>query len=228
MKMAGLQLSDENEERLRASEQRLAGILDSQETFIRRLDPQFRLTYINQTYARAFTLRIGDVMLSAVHPDDVERASAALANVQQPPYRSVVDVRNSIRGEWRWVRWENNGIRNSHGELVEIQGVGIDITVRRRNPDGVKAFLRAHLAAVRWINGNPDQARPVLAKRLNLGEEVVRKVRLLHWPVDARSEPALLDQTQQVMLRTGVQQRPVDTSRLYDETLLAEVLKGTR
>ena len=98
----------------------------------------------------------------------------------------------------------------------------------RRNPDGVKAFLRAHLAAAGWINDHPDEVRLVLARRLNLSAEVVNKVKFLHVPLDARSDPALLDQTQQVLLRADLMQRPVDTRRLHDETLLAEVLKEAR
>lgn len=132
MKMARLQISAEEEERRRGNERRLAAILDSQEIFIRRVDPQFRLTYMNEAYAYAFRLRIGDVMLTAVHPDDAERAGTALAALQHPPYRSVVDVRNWIGGEWRWVRWENSGIRDTRGEFGEIQGVGIDITEFKR------------------------------------------------------------------------------------------------
>jgi two-component system sensor histidine kinase UhpB len=132
MKPAKSRIPVGDKAKLRSSEQRLAGILDSQETFIRRLDPQFRLTYMNQTYARAFKLRIGDITFTAVHPDDEERARAALVQLHEPPYRGIVDLRIWIQGEWRWVRWENSFIRNAHGEFVEIQGVGIDITEWKR------------------------------------------------------------------------------------------------
>ena len=92
----------------------------------------------------------------------------------------------------------------------------------------MKAFLRAHLAAVKWINDHTGDARLVLAKRLNLSAEVAKMINLLNWPVDARTDPALLDQTQQVLLRAGLLIRPVDTRALDDETLLAEVLKERR
>ena len=36
----------------------------------------------------------------------------------------------------------------------------------RHNPQAVKAFLRAKLQAVTWINQHPDKARSVLARRL--------------------------------------------------------------
>ena len=96
---------------------------------------------------------------------------------------------------------------------------------RRRNPEGVKAFLRAHLAAAKWIGDHPDEARLVLAKRLNFSPEIAKKLNLLQVPLDARTDPALLEQTQQVLLRAGLLKGPVDTRTLHDETLLTEVLK---
>jgi len=130
-----------------------------------------------------------------------------------------------LRGDGKLLDWVIGG---PPLERTEFTTIVFSADFRRRNPAGVKAFLRAHLAAVRWINDHPDQARLVLARRLNLSEEVARKMNLLRWPLDARTDPALLDQTQQVLLRAGLLQRPVDTRRLYDETLLAEVLKETR
>ena len=99
---------------------------------------------------------------------------------------------------------------------------------RNRNPQGVKAYLRAHLEAVRWMNEHPAEVRLVLARHMNLSPDVATKIHLMRWPLDARSDPALRDQTQQVLLQAGQMQRAVDTRRLYDETLLAEVLKESR
>ena len=130
-----------------------------------------------------------------------------------------------LRGDGKLLDWVVGGPPLERTEFT-VNVFSADF--RRRNPEGVKAFLRAHLAAVRWINDHPDEARLVLAKRLNLSAEVAKKINLLYWPVDARSDPALLDQTQQVLLRAGLLQRSVDTRRLYDETLLAEVLKERR
>ena len=120
------------EERLRENEQRLAGILNSEDMFVCRVDLLFRLTYMNEAFANAFAVGIGDATWPMVHPDDEERSRIALAGLQNPPYRCSIEVRNSIRGEWRWVRWTNSIIRDARGVPVEVQGVGIDITERKR------------------------------------------------------------------------------------------------
>ena len=130
-----------------------------------------------------------------------------------------------LRGDGKLLDWVIGG---SPLERTAFTSIVFSSDFRRRNPEGVKAFLRAHLAAVRWINDHPDEARIVLARRLNLTADVARKINLLRWPLDARTDPGLLDQTQQVLLRADLMQRPVDTRALHDEMLLAEVLKETR
>jgi ABC-type nitrate/sulfonate/bicarbonate transport system substrate-binding protein len=144
-----------------------------------------------------------------------------VAASMQEPYLT----QSLLRGDGKLLDWVIGG---PPLERTEFTTIVFSAEFHRRNPDGVKAFLRAHLAAARWINEHPDKARLVLARRMNLSADVAKKINLLHWPVDARTDPALLDQTQQVLLRAGLLQRPVDTRQLHDETLLAEVLKDTR
>jgi NitT/TauT family transport system substrate-binding protein len=127
-----------------------------------------------------------------------------------------------LRGDGKLLSWIVGG---PPFERMVYASIVFSADFHRRKPDGVKAYLRAHLAAARWINAHPDEARLVLARRLNLSAEVAKQANLLHWPLDARSDPGLLDQTQQVLLTAGILRRPIDTHRLHDETLLAEVLK---
>ena len=130
-----------------------------------------------------------------------------------------------LRGDGRLLDWVVGG---PPFDRMPFTSISFSAEFRRRNPEGVKAFLRAHLAAVRWINDHPGEARLVLARRLNLSAEVANKIHLLHWPLNARSDPALLEQTQHVLLRAGLLKRPIDARALHDETLLAEVLKEKR
>ena len=143
------------------------------------------------------------------------------AAVMNEPYIT----QSMLRGDGKLLDWVIGG---PPFEKMEVSTIVFSADFRRHNPNGVKAFLRAHLAAVRWVNDHPDTARLVLAKRLNLSEEVVRKINLLRWPADARTDRAQLEQTQQVLLGANVLQRPTDARRIHDETLLAEVLKEAR
>ena len=98
----------------------------------------------------------------------------------------------------------------------------------QNNPQAVKAFLRAQLQAVTWINRHPDGARSILAKRLGLSQEVAQKVRLPRWSLDARHDPALLESMQPMLVEIGLLKAPVPVNQLYDETLLKEVLAEKR
>jgi ABC-type nitrate/sulfonate/bicarbonate transport system substrate-binding protein len=94
----------------------------------------------------------------------------------------------------------------------------------RNNPGAVKAYLRAHIEACRWIEKNPDAARSVLGRKLSLTPEVVKNVKMMRWPLDARNDPALLENMQPVLINAGLLKAPIPASQLYDETLLNEVL----
>ena len=126
-----------------------------------------------------------------------------------------------LRRDGRLLAWVVGG---PPFERMEFSFIVFGAGFYRSNPQGVKAYLRAHLAAVRWINDHPREARALLARRLSLGRDVAERINLLHWPRDARNAPELLDQMQQALVKARVLKAPVPARRLYDETLLAEVL----
>jgi len=100
--------------------------------------------------------------------------------------------------------------------------------IYKNNPEAVKAYLRAHLEAVKWIEQNPEKARSILARQLDLSPEVTQKMKLLRFSLDGRNDPALLESMQPMLVETGMLKAPVPARQLYDETLLNEVLKEKR
>jgi PAS domain S-box-containing protein len=120
------------EAELRESEQRLAGILNSQETLIVRVDTQNRILYMNDAYQRAFGLKVGDTFWTKVHPDDEPATEAALAKLWVPPYRCTLEQRCEVHGEWRNILWQDSVVTDDDGSIAEIQGIGFDITERKQ------------------------------------------------------------------------------------------------
>lgn len=94
----------------------------------------------------------------------------------------------------------------------------------RNNPEAVKAYLRAHMEACRWIEKNPEAARAILGKKLSLTPKVVKNVKMMRWPSDMRNDPILLESMQPVLIDAGLLKAPIPASQLYDETLLNEIL----
>jgi NitT/TauT family transport system substrate-binding protein len=130
-----------------------------------------------------------------------------------------------LRGDGKMLAWTIGG---QPFERMELSSILYGNAFRTRDPARAKAFLRAHLAAVTWINAHPDEARQLLAKRMNLSPELARQIQLARWPADARGDHVLNDQAQQILLQAGLIQRVIDTRGLYDESLLAEMVKEPR
>ena len=110
-------------------------------------------------------------------------------------------------------------------ERFEYTMVVFSTSFYRSQPEAVKAFLRAYLQALKWINQNPDECRPIFARALSLSPEVTQKMKLLRFSVDGRHDPALLESMQPLLIDIGMLKAPIPANKLYDETLLEEVLK---
>jgi NitT/TauT family transport system substrate-binding protein len=72
------------------------------------------------------------------------------------------------RGDGKLLGWIIGG---PPFERLEVTLIVFSADSYRNNPQAVKAFLRAHLQAVQWINQDPDAARSILTKRLALSED---------------------------------------------------------
>ncbi|MCX5997653.1 MAG: ABC transporter substrate-binding protein [Chloroflexi bacterium] len=139
------------------------------------------------------------------------------AGVMSEPYLT----QSLLRKDGRLLDWIIGG---EPFEKMEYTTNVFSTNIVRNNPGAVKAYLRAHMEACRWIEKNPDAARSVLGKKLSLTSEVVSKVKMMRWPSEMRSDPALLEGMQPVLVEAGILKAVIPAGRLYDETLLNEVL----
>jgi len=120
---------------LRDSEERLRGILESQNEMIVRVDRAGHFTYVNDAYCHKFgktreELLRGEFM-PLVHPEDLPNTLNSMEDLEKPPYRVYVEQRAMTVDGWRWLSWEDYAIRDAQGNIVEIQGVGRDIHEQR-------------------------------------------------------------------------------------------------
>jgi ABC-type nitrate/sulfonate/bicarbonate transport system substrate-binding protein len=113
-------------------------------------------------------------------------------------------------------------------ERMEISTVVASANLYRDNPQGVKAFLRAYLDALKWISQNPADANLILGKQLSLATEVIGKMAKPRWSQDGHNDPAMLESMQPVLMDAGMLKGVIPASKLYDETLLNEVLAEKR
>jgi len=143
------------------------------------------------------------------------------AGVMTEPYLT----QSLLRKDGRLLGWVMGG---KPFEKMEYTANVFSTSIIRNNPGAVKAYLRAHMEACRWIEKNPDAARSVLGRKLSLTPEMVKNVRMMLWPPDMRDDPVLLESMQPVLVEAGILKAPIPASQLYDETLLNEVLSEKR
>jgi two-component system, NarL family, sensor histidine kinase UhpB len=140
---------------------------------VARCDERGRYTFVNDAYCRTFGLRreelIGRLFTEFIHPDDLAESLAALAAADQPALRAPLENRQRTAQGWRWFAWEGSAIRDEHGRIVELQGVGRDVTERRAADEALReslAGLRRSEERLRLLAQRQSQIREEERKRL--------------------------------------------------------------
>lgn len=195
------------EEALRQSERRYRGLVESQQELIVRVDPEGRLTFVNDAYCRTLGKRredlLGQSFLPYVHPDDHVFTRNAMEALSRPPYRVSVEQRIFTANGVCWMAWEDYAIRDEHDVILEIQAVGRDITDRKqieqrvRNAqederkriarelhDGVAQLLvsaRIHLDLADGKKNDPPSIQAQLVQSRTLLTQALRDIRGLVW-----------------------------------------------
>ncbi|WP_045221951.1 PAS domain S-box protein [Desulfonatronum thioautotrophicum] len=124
------------EERLLEQEQMYRGLVESQNDLIVRVDTENRFVFVNETYCRTFGKSreelIGRSFAPLVHEDDIQVTLQAMEQLKVPPHRCQLEQRAMTVDGWRWLHWEDSAILEKDGQIVEIQGVGRDITALKQ------------------------------------------------------------------------------------------------
>lgn len=123
----------EVEERLRYSEERYRGLLETQNDLIVRVDINNRFTYVNDAYCEFFNRKreelIGNSFTDFIDETKLKRqVMITIEKLKNPPYRVNFGHEFASGDEEYWISWESYGIRDESGNIIEIQGVGRNIT----------------------------------------------------------------------------------------------------
>jgi len=125
------------QEKLVLNEKRYKGLVESQNDLVVRVDTEGKITYVNNAYCNAFAKSkdeiLGKIFRLLVHEDDEEKTMKAMKNLYKAPYRAYIEQRVKTINGWRWLAWEKNAVLNENNNIIEIQGVGRDITEIMKN-----------------------------------------------------------------------------------------------
>ncbi len=122
---------------LEASEQRYRSVVELQTEFVVRMSPEGHLSFVNDAYCRACRMTREQLLdpswceLDVLPPDDRRRFVEHLGRLTPQAPNASIELFNAMPdGVSRWLAWNDHGIFDSDGRLVEVQSVGRDISDR--------------------------------------------------------------------------------------------------
>ena len=126
-----------SESKLRESEERYRGVVESQSEFIVRFRPDGTITFANDAYCRYFgldTRNIAGQKFVPSMPDDDRRRLNERFHALSPDHPDFFIENRVIMpdGEIRWQQWNDRAIFGPEGNIIEFQSVGRDITEKRQ------------------------------------------------------------------------------------------------
>jgi len=122
--------------RLKSSEARYKGLVDSQIDAILRRTPDGRVTYANDAFYKTFALNpddiIGRTFKPQLHPESPGEGEGRVVGREVGQERVSYDQHMMTSAGYRWIAWEDSALRDGGGKMVEMQSVGHDITERKK------------------------------------------------------------------------------------------------
>lgn len=125
------------EEQLKQSEARYRAIVEDQVELIRRFNTDGTLTFVNGSFGKFIGQPVEEIIgqnfttfIRADDREEIRRKVYALT----PENPVVVTEPRFVdnQGKVHWTQWVNRAILNEHGEIVEYQSVGRDITAQKK------------------------------------------------------------------------------------------------
>jgi two-component system sensor kinase FixL len=125
------------EEALRTSEERYREVIETQTDLICRFLPDTTLTFVNEACCRFFNRRreelVGLKFTELIPEPERSRAAERIAALVSKPGVQTTEHEVLLPdGKHAWHHWVNYPIRGSDGRVIEFQGVGRDISDRKR------------------------------------------------------------------------------------------------
>jgi signal transduction histidine kinase len=136
-------------------------------------------------------------------------------------------------GKARWVQWKNYAITNSNGRVEEIQGIGKDVTDRKRAEEARQKLIHASRLAVigeftsmvaheinqplAAILSNTDAARALMSRALFPLEDVRAILADIHEDILRVSET--IHRMRALSQRREMEMQPLELNRLVEDVV---------
>lgn len=232
----------EKESELFRAENLYKDIVQTQSELIERFTPDLVLTFVNDAYCRYFEESkeqlLGKPFTHHTLPKDLENQKKYFNMLTPQHPRSQVEEEAILpSGEIRWQYWEDLGIFDGTGKLVEIQSIGRDITDlfktrekldetidKLRHSFGLSIEMAGKIIEIRdpFTAGHQRSVARVasaIANLMGLNSDEITAIELaslahdvgkIHVPGEILSKPGVLQPVEWAIIR----QHPMDSSEI--------------
>ncbi|MBU4472350.1 MAG: PAS domain S-box protein [Desulfobacteraceae bacterium] len=136
------------EEALRKSEENYRLLVENQTDMVVKVNLDGRFLFVSPSYCRTFGKRqeelLGQTFMPLVYEEDRESTALAMEALFHPPHTAYIEQRALTKEGWAWLAWVDTAVLDSQGKVVEIIGVGRDIS-ERKHAEEERAKLQAQL-----------------------------------------------------------------------------------
>jgi len=150
---------DTAEQKLQLSEARYRRIVEDQIELICRYTPDMNLTFVNPAYAEFFGQQpeamIGKNILDMISSENHEQAMGFVHTLTRDN-PIIITSHPTLRadGSTRWTEWTDRAIFDDDGVLREYQGIGRDITDRKRMENALIASEEKYRTLVESLDAS--------------------------------------------------------------------------
>ena len=152
---AGVELHRKRtQEALLASEEKYRLLVENQTDMVIKLDQNGCLLFASPTYCEMFSCNESDLQGSSfhalVHSSDRVRIELEWKKLSLAPWTTQFEHRVVVDTGERWLGWALKALRDDSGKVIEIVGVGRDVTDRRKAEEQARQHLHtlAHAGRV--------------------------------------------------------------------------------
>jgi len=107
-------------------------LVENSNDLLIKVDLRGRFLFVSPSYCSLFGCKeedlLGKTFMPMVHEDDRATTARAMERLFTPPHTSYMEQRAMTPSGWRWLAWSDRGLLNDAGQVIEIVGVGRDIT----------------------------------------------------------------------------------------------------
>jgi PAS domain S-box-containing protein len=167
---------------LEASEARFRGVVEDQSEFIVRWLPDGVQNFVNSAWGRFVGQppeeMIGKSFWPYIYPEDIPTVQEHFKVLARLPVDDPMRV-NLVRcinhaGKVRWLEWNNRVIFDAHGQIVEYQSVGRDITDLREAQEEMSRLNQLQEQMSRQLIAAAERERKALARELH--DEILSRI----------------------------------------------------